>query len=102
MDQTKLLQQQVNIQELRITGTLMTLGRARDNDITINDKSVSAHHAKIITYFNTSYIEDLGSTNGILLNGSPVHKHIIHDGDEIQIGSYLFIISKDPPAFFSR
>lgn len=80
--------------------TLMTLGRSLDNDVMIDEKTASAYHAQIITYFNTSYIEDLNSTNGTLLNGKPVHKHIIHDGDQIQIGNHLFIISKNPSDYF--
>lgn len=102
MEQIKHLKQEVIIQELKINSSLMTLGRSSDNNVEIKDKSISAHHAKIVTYFNTSYIEDLNSTNGTLLNGKPVHKHIINHGDEITIGSHLFIISKNPPDYLNK
>lgn len=102
MDPINLASQEILIQELKVEGTLLTLGRASNNDVHISDKTASVHHAKIVTYFNTSYIEDLNSTNGTLLNGKRVHKSIIHDGDEVQIGNHLFVISKAPPVFPKR
>lgn len=102
MEPSNTLRQEIIIQELRIEHTLTTLGRSSDNDIRISDRTASAQHAKIITYFNTSYVEDLNSTNGTLLNGKRIHKSILHDGDEIQIGNHLFVVSKPPPDFFKK
>lgn len=72
--------------ELKLGPGAISLGRAESNDIRLDDLSVSARHARIFTYFNTSYIEDLDSTNGTYLNGSKIHKHIIHPGDVIRLG----------------
>ncbi|MBI3562189.1 MAG: FHA domain-containing protein [Gammaproteobacteria bacterium] len=66
----------------------LTLGRAPDNKVYIDDKTVSSHHARIFTYFLVSYIEDLNSTNGTYINGKRIGKHIIKPGDIIALGSY--------------
>jgi pSer/pThr/pTyr-binding forkhead associated (FHA) protein len=64
----------------------LTLGRAGDNDIQLKDNTVSSHHAKIVTIFNASHIEDLNSTNGSRVNGKKVIEHTLHDGDTLQLG----------------
>jgi pSer/pThr/pTyr-binding forkhead associated (FHA) protein len=66
----------------------LTLGRAPDNQVSINDSTVSAHHARIYTYFYVSYIEDLQSTNGTFVNGKRITKHLLKPGDVIHLGSY--------------
>ncbi|WP_455209628.1 FHA domain-containing protein [Kaarinaea lacus] len=72
-----------------------TIGRASDNSISLNDTAVSSHHAKIVTIFNTSYIEDLDSTNGTLVNGKPVQKHTLHSGDVIAVGNHQLLFQSD-------
>lgn len=89
--------------ELKLGPGAISLGRAGDNDITLDDKSVSAHHARIFTYFNTSYIEDLDSTNGTFLNDKKIYKHIIHPGDTIRLGHVdITITDKDEWPFRYR
>jgi pSer/pThr/pTyr-binding forkhead associated (FHA) protein len=80
----------VNLQEGAIS-----IGRAEDNDLHIQDKTVSAHHARIFTYLDASYIEDLGSKNGTYLNGKRIQKHTLHIGDVIKVGRLEFKITKD-------
>ena len=63
------------------------IGRAQDNDIKVSNKSISAHHARIYTYMEASFIEDLNSTNGTYLNGKRILKHTLHPGDVIKIGT---------------
>ena len=65
-----------------------TIGRKSDNDFHLEDATVSGHHAKIVTYFQSSYIEDLGSTNGTFVNGRRVRMHTLHGGDIISIGRF--------------
>jgi hypothetical protein len=69
----------------------LTLGRKDDNMVVINDPYVSSYHAKIYVK-NTDYIiEDLGSTNGTILNEDKIQgRAYINPGDEIKIGSVLF------------
>lgn len=66
----------------------VTIGRKPDNDFQLEDATVSGHHAKIVTYFQSSYIEDLGSTNGTFVNGHRVRMHTLHGGDTISIGKF--------------
>ena len=90
------LNYELNIHELKLGPGAISLGRSGDNNICITDRSVSAHHARIFTYFNTSYIEDLDSTNGTFLNDKKIHKHIIHPGDVIRLGNHsIRITDKD-------
>jgi len=73
----------------------ISIGRSEDNDLHIQDKTVSAHHARIFTYLNASYIEDLGSKNGTYLNGKRIQKHTVHPGDVIKVGRLELKITKD-------
>lgn len=66
----------------------VTIGRKSDNDLCLEDATVSGRHAKIVTYFQSSHIEDLGSTNGTFVNGRRVRMHTLHPGDVIQVGKY--------------
>lgn len=74
--------------KLRLVPGIITLGRASDNKIKINEDLVSKYHARIFTYFQASYIEDLESTNGTFVNGKRIGTHILHPGDEILLGKY--------------
>lgn len=72
--------------ELLLDKERVTIGRHADNDICLNDKAVSGHHAVIITILSDSFLEDLDSTNGTLVNGKQIAKHPLSDSDEINIG----------------
>lgn len=73
----------------------ITIGRAGDNDFHVPDYTVSAHHARIFTYLEASYIEDLGSTNGTYINGKRIQKHTVHPGDVIRVGRLEFKITRE-------
>ncbi|MFA5938677.1 MAG: FHA domain-containing protein [Sinimarinibacterium sp.] len=64
----------------------ITIGRHPDNDICLNDKAVSGHHAVVITILQDSFLEDLDSTNGTQVNGKQIAKHPLSHGDTIAIG----------------
>lgn len=59
---------------------VMTIGRKEDNDIRIENLAVSGHHAKLLTIFEDSFLEDLNSTNGTYVNGKPIDKHPLRNG----------------------
>lgn len=65
-----------------------TIGRHPDNDIQLQDNAVSGKHAVIMTILSDSFLEDLNSTNGTLVNGRQVAKHPLADGDVITMGEH--------------
>jgi len=67
----------------------VTIGRSVDNDVHIKDTTVSSHHAKIFTYLNASYIEDLKSSNGTFINGKRIEKHTLKPGDIVKLGHHV-------------
>ncbi|MBI2382609.1 MAG: FHA domain-containing protein [Gammaproteobacteria bacterium] len=69
-----------------LTKERVTIGRHPDNDIALNDKAVSGHHAVVITILQDSFLEDLDSTNGTQVNGKQIAKHPLSHGDVISIG----------------
>ena len=85
------------IREVALDKERFTIGRKAHNDIQIDNLAVSGEHALIVTILNDSFLEDLGSTNGTLVNGNPIKKHILHSNDVIEIGKYkLKFVSEQP------
>jgi diguanylate cyclase (GGDEF)-like protein len=72
------------------------LGRAVEADVRVNDFRVSRLHARITaerdpeTNVARYRISDLASTNGTLLNGQPISKAFLNEGDKVTIGDHLF------------
>lgn len=66
----------------------MRIGREQDNDIVVPDDGfVSRYHAWITFEREHYWLEDLGSTNGTLLNGQPLdRREVLASGDKIKIG----------------
>lgn len=63
-----------------------SVGRSEENDVVIRDPNVSRKHARLERQENGFVVEDLGSTNGTLLDGAPIGRERIDDGDEITFG----------------
>jgi len=76
------------IREIPLDKERITIGRRPQNDIQIENLAVSGEHACIVTILNDSFLEDLGSTNGTLVNGNPIKKHILQNNDVVEIGKY--------------
>ncbi|MFC4160915.1 FHA domain-containing protein [Chitinimonas lacunae] len=76
------------LREFKLDREKVKLGRKPHNELQIDNLAVSGEHALITTIQNDSFLEDLESTNGTLVNGQPVHKHFLQDGDVIEIGKY--------------
>jgi type II secretory pathway predicted ATPase ExeA/pSer/pThr/pTyr-binding forkhead associated (FHA) protein len=66
-----------------ITKEVTTIGRIPSNDIHVEIKSMSMHHAKVISFHNNFFLEDLRSTNGTLVNGHRINKCVLKAGDKI-------------------
>jgi pSer/pThr/pTyr-binding forkhead associated (FHA) protein len=73
-------------QEFPLSKERITIGRHPGNDICIQDRAISGNHAAIITILQDSFLEDLGSTNGTIVNGKAITKHPLTHGDVITLG----------------
>jgi general secretion pathway protein A len=84
--------------EYPISQGRIILGRTGDNDLQIDSKYVSRHHAQIVTYGPDSVLEDLNSTNGIYVKGKRVKKHRLRDRDVFVIGEHELMYLKQAEA----
>jgi predicted component of type VI protein secretion system len=79
----------------------LLIGRVSACDVMIDDSKCSRRHARLIAEGGVVEIEDLGSSNGTLLNGKPVERRMLRSGDEIQIGKtvlrYVEGVATAPP-----
>ena len=74
---------------------VVTVGRLPDNSLQIDDASVSSHHAQL-TLNGTDYVlQDLGSTNGTLVNGQPVRRVALTDGTNVTLGRTSLVFRQD-------
>jgi type II secretory pathway predicted ATPase ExeA len=67
------------------------IGRTADNDLQIDSRFVSRHHCQIVTTHDSCVIEDLNSTNGIVVKSKRVRHHNLNDGDVVTIGKHDLI-----------
>ena len=87
----------VVLQEYPLSKERMTVGRKSHNDIVIDNLAVSGEHAAIVTIQNDSFLEDLDSTNGVMVNGMATKKHFLQNNDVIEIGKYKIKYLNDQP-----
>ncbi|WP_028455555.1 FHA domain-containing protein [Chitinilyticum litopenaei] len=76
------------IKEFRLTRPRVLIGRRPGNDIQIAHRAISGVHAAIEKHDGGYVLTDLESTNGTRVNGEPVVRHVLRDGDTIRIGRY--------------
>ena len=86
------------LKEIPLTKERMTIGRKPHNDIQIDNLAISGEHAALVTILNDSFLEDLNSTNGTLVNGQPIKKHFLQNGDVVELGKYKLKFISDLPA----
>ena len=84
--------------EIPLVKERVTIGRRPDNDVCLPYPAVSGEHAAVVTILADSFLEDLGSTNGTLVNGRPVAKHFLRDRDQVDIGRQLIVYLADDGA----
>ncbi|MGQ0504672.1 MAG: FHA domain-containing protein [Myxococcaceae bacterium] len=74
----------------------ITIGRQEGNTIRLTERNVSRRHARLLRNNGSVMVEDLGSYNGIKINGEKISGQVpIRDGDLIQIGDYDLAIQSD-------
>lgn len=77
-----------------LTLSRTTIGRRATNTLVLDDLTVSGEHAVLLVGLQDVVIQDLGSRNGTLLNGRPVARALLSDGDCIDIGIYRLVYSQ--------
>ncbi|MDO5056661.1 MAG: FHA domain-containing protein [Lautropia sp.] len=80
-----------------LTETRTTIGRRASNMLVLDDLTVSGEHALLVVTETEALIQDLDSSNGTLLNGMPVARALLNDGDCIDIGVYRLVFYRNPP-----
>ena len=81
--------------DVRLARERITIGRRADNDVCLPYPAVSGEHAAVVTILSDSFLEDLASTNGTLVNGKPIAKHFLRDRDQIDIGRQKLVYVAD-------
>jgi chromosome segregation ATPase len=71
-------------------GKRTTIGRTPDNDIQVDTTFISRHHAVLLSNPDQCVVEDLNSTNGVMVNGRPVNRQALRDGDLLTVGKSEF------------
>ena len=85
------------IQEIELVKERITIGRKPYNDIVIDHRAVSGHHATITLMLEDAILEDLGSTNGTFVNGEKVYRQKIVGGDKVNIAIFELKYVASPP-----
>src|SRR5438876_11944743 len=74
-------------QEIMLKPGANRLGRSEQNDLPINDPTVSGFHCEIAFEQDTVIVRDLGSTNGTFINSVPIRQAILEPGQTLRLGS---------------
>jgi hypothetical protein len=75
----------------------VSIGRALDNDVIIEDPRVSRYHAQLRRRYGRYVLYDLGSAGGTQINGYPIEECVLHAGDILSFAGVQVIYSEDPP-----
>jgi hypothetical protein len=76
---------------------VIRIGRSLAADVVVDDKSVSARHALVENRIDGVFVVDRGTDGGTLLNGKPVTRALLTDGDRLRVGQTLIRIAIRPP-----
>ena len=71
---------------ISLTGRSLQIGRHPSTDVTINDRGISRIHARVYVKDGLHFIEDMGSSNGTLVQGERIDHSALREGDVIQLG----------------
>lgn len=99
------VQRDGSVAEIPMSKPKIMVGRASDCDVRLQLPSVSSKHAAITRTESGVTVEDLGSTNGVKVNGRKITNLQLKHGDQIEIGTERLVFFTDaslPPAQFDR
>src|SRR5258708_23227979 len=82
------------LKEVPVGTQPMTVGRAPDNDIPIDNLAVSNYHARVYVEAGSLVVEDLNSLNGSFLNDIRIERAMLKDGDAILIGKHHIFVDQ--------
>ena len=84
------------VSNVRLTGTRVVLGRAPECDVVLSADGVSRQHVEFVAQGDGWTVRDLGSRNGILVNGARASQaHLVQPGDRIQLDVFDLVIKQD-------
>jgi chromosome segregation ATPase len=95
-DKRLLIRSEGDSDVVHVLGRKTSVGRTPDNDLQIDAKFISRHHAVILAGPAHTIIEDLNSTNGVLVNGRRITRQTLKDGDSVMIGKTVFRFAVRP------
>jgi len=78
------------LKEIQLNKERISIGRKPSNDVQIDNLTISGEHALITTLLGDSFVEDLDSTNGTVVNGKQIKRHALKHNDLIEMGKYAF------------
>ena len=82
--------------EFELKPGVYRVGRAAGNEIRVADASLSGSHAEILVQGGVIIVKDLGSTNGVFINGSPVKYGELRPGQSLRLGWVDMMLVRDP------
>ena len=87
------------VMELHLVPGRKVIGRTPDNDLQIDSKFISRHHCQLVTGSDgLTVIEDLNSTNGLVIRGKRMRRHSLRDGDLVEVGQHQLLYVDDAAA----
>jgi hypothetical protein len=94
--QPELVTLDVNGEQHSIDKRSVVIGRSKDCDIRVADPNVSRRHAEVLQEGTAYWVQDLGSTNGMTVNGRRQQRAKLGDGDRITVGSTELVFRRSP------
>src|SRR5712671_233069 len=94
MSRLVLKYERATLKEVPLGTRPVTIGRAPDNDIPIDNLAVSNYHARVYVEAGSLVVEDLNSLNGLFLNDIRVERAMLKDGDSILIGKHQILVDQ--------
>jgi hypothetical protein len=91
-----LIRQEGNAEVVYPIGRRTSIGRTQENDIQIDTVHVSRRHAVLLSNSDHCIVEDLNSTNGVLVNGRRIGRQLLQDGDIVMVGKTEFRYQQRP------
>lgn len=79
------------VKEVELSGQELSIGRKPDNDLVLEDGSVSGCHARLVKIQSVFFLEDLKSTNGTFVNEMRIDRQQLKDGDVALIGKHRLV-----------